>query len=34
MQKSLESISDALRVPGAKNLGPISRVRAEGERCS
>lgn len=28
VQKSLESISEQLRIPGSKSLGPISQVRS------
>lgn len=31
-QRELESISEALRIPGSKSLGPISRVRRGGAR--
>lgn len=27
MQKSLESVSEQLRIPGSKSLGPIGQVR-------
>lgn len=30
-QKDLESVSDALRIPGSKSLGPIARVRGDEE---